>query len=127
MTRIACVQVNVEIGKVETNRQKVMARIRESAERGAELVLFPECALTGYCFDSLDEAAPFAEPADGFSARQIAQVCEQTGTHAVVGFIERDGPKYFNAAMVIGPEGLVATYRKVHLPYLGVDRFLTPG
>jgi predicted amidohydrolase len=127
MTKIACVQMDVEIGKVETNRQKIMARIREAADRGASLVLFPECALTGYCFESLDEAAPFAEPADGFSARHIALACEQTKAHAIVGFIEKDGSRFFNSAMLVGPDGAIATYRKVHLPYLGVDRFLTPG
>jgi predicted amidohydrolase len=127
MTKIACVQMDVEIGKVETNRQRIMSRIREAAGQGAQLVLFPECALTGYCFESLDEAAPFAEQADGFSARHIALACEQTKTHAIVGFIERDGSRYFNAAMIVGPGGVIATYRKIHLPFLGVDRFLTPG
>ena len=127
MTRIACVQMDVEIGNVEANRRKIVARLREAAAGGAALVIFPECALTGYCFESQDEAAPFAEPLDGFSARHIALACEQTGTHAIVGFIEKDGARYFNAAMIVGPGGVIGAYRKVHLPFLGVDRFLTPG
>jgi predicted amidohydrolase len=126
-TKIAGVQMDVEIGNVEANRRKIVARLREAANQGAELVIFPECALTGYCFESLDEAAKFAESADGFSARHIALACEQTNVHAIVGYIERDGAKYFNAALVVGPAGIVANYRKVHLPFLGVDRFLTPG
>jgi 5-aminopentanamidase len=119
--------MDVEIGNREANRRKILARIRESAEREAQLIIFPECALTGYCFESLEEAAQFAEPVDGPSANAIAEACRETGAHAVVGFIERDAPGFYNAAMLIGPNGLVGSYRKVHLPFLGVDRFLTPG
>jgi predicted amidohydrolase len=125
--KIACVQTDVEIGNVEANRRKIMSRIADAAAQGAELVIFPECALTGYCFESLDEAKPYAEPLDGFSAQHILLACKRAGVHAVVGFIERDRDSWFNAAMVVGPEGILAGYRKVHLPYLGVDRFLTPG
>ena len=126
-TRIACVQMDVAIGNVAANRRQIVARLREAAAHDAQLVIFPECALTGYCFDSLAEAMPFAEPLDGESAQAIAAACRETGLHAVVGFIERFGERYYNAAMVVGPAGVVGSYRKVHLPFLGVDRFLTPG
>jgi predicted amidohydrolase len=126
-TKIACVQMDVAIGNVEANRQEILKRLSEAAEQGARLVLFPECALTGYCFDSLDEAAQFAEPIDGRSSEAIAEACRETGAYAVVGFIEKDGSDFYNAAMLIGPNGIVGSYRKVHLPFLGVDRFLTPG
>jgi predicted amidohydrolase len=126
-TRIACVQMDVAIGNVEENRRRIITRLREAAASGARLVIFPECALTGYCFDSLAEAAPFAEGLDGASARVISDGCREANTHAVVGFIERAGDSFYNAAMIIGPTGVVGAYRKVHLPFLGVDRFLTPG
>jgi predicted amidohydrolase len=119
--------MGVEIGNVAANLRKVNERIREAAGRGAQLVIFPECALTGYCFESLEEAAPFAEPVDGPSVNSIGEACRETGAHAVVGFIEKDGPRFYNAAMLVGPDGLVGNYRKVHLPFLGVDRYLTPG
>jgi predicted amidohydrolase len=119
--------MDVEIGNVEANRRKVTERIREAAGRGARMVIFPECALTGYCFESLEEAAPFAESVEGPSANQIAKACHEAGGYAVVGFIENDGPAFYNSAMVVGPNGLVGSYRKVHLPFLGIDRFLTPG
>ena len=119
--------MDIEIGNREANRRKIVGRIHEAAEQSSQLVIFPECALTGYCFESLEEAAPFAEPVDGPSASIIAEACRETNTHAVVGFIEKDATDFYNAAMLIGPNGLVGCYRKVHLPYLGVDRFLTPG
>lgn len=125
--KIACVQIDIEIGNVESNRQKVVDKLREAANQSAEFVIFPECALTGYCFDSLAEAVPFAEQIDGPSAEIIAAACREAGVQAVVGFIERSGAAYYNAAMVVGPDGPITSYRKVHLPFLGVDRFLTPG
>ena len=126
-TKITCVQMDVAIGDVEANRRGIVERMQAAAESGAELVIFPECALTGYCFDSLEEATPFAETIDGRSSEAISEVCRETGAHAVVGFIEKDGPDFYNAAMLVGPDGVIGDYRKVHLPFLGVDRFLTPG
>jgi len=128
-TKIACVQMDVAIGNVEDNRRRVVDKLRTAAESGAELVIFPECVLTGYCFNSLEEAVPFAESIDGASSDAIAAACSETGAHAVVGFIEKHGSNYYNAAMLVGPggSGVIGNYRKVHLPYLGVDRFLSPG
>lgn len=126
-TKIACVQMDVEIGNVEANRARIVERIDLAAERAAELVIFPECAVTGYCFDSLGEAEPYAEPIDGPSAQALAAACSRTQTYVVAGFIERDGASFYNAAMLVGPDGVIGTYHKVHLPFLGVDRFLTPG
>ena len=125
--KIACVQMDVAIGDVESNQRKILQRTSEAAEQGARLVIFPECALTGYCFDSLDEAAQFAQPIDGPFSEEISEACRNTGAHAVVGFIEKDGSSFYNSAMLIGPNGIVGSYRKVHLPFLGVDRFLKRG
>jgi len=126
-TNIACMQMDVAIGDVDANRSKIVESLRTAAESGAELAIFPECAITGYCFDSLEEAAPFAEPIDGPSSEAIAHACRETGAHVVAGFIEKEGSKFYNAAMLVGPNGIIGGYRKVHLPFLGVDRFLTPG
>jgi len=121
--------MDVEIGNVEANRKKILGSIESAADRGAKLVIFPECALTGYCFDSLDEAKPFAEALDGPSAKAIADACNRTGAHVVAGYIERDGENFYNAAMLCGPGGggIIGNYRKVHLPFIGIDRFLTRG
>ena len=125
--RIACFQMDVEIGNVDENRRKIVKHIQAAASHAAQLAIFPECALTGYCFDSLEEATPFAERLDGPSAQAIAAACREADLYAVVGFIEKGGSGFFNAAMLVGPGGPLGTYRKVHLPFLGVDRFLTPG
>jgi len=126
-TNIACAQIDCVLGDPKTNRNKMIASIRAAAERDAQLVIFPECALTGYAFNSLDEAVPFAEEVDGRSAQAIAEACRETRAYAIAGFIEADGDRFYNAAMIVGPGGVVGSYRKVHMPYIGIDRFLTPG
>lgn len=126
-TKIACAQIDCILGQPETNLAKITASIRSAAERDAKLVMFPECALTGYAYKSLDEAIPFAEPINGPSSEAIANACRETGVYAVVGFIEAADNKFYNAALLVGPDGVVGGYRKVHLPFIGIDRFLTPG
>lgn len=125
--KIAAVQMDCLLGDVPKNRERICAKIEEAAKHSAQLVIFPECALTGYAFDRLDEARPTAEPIPGPSTEAIAARCRSLGVWAVVGLLESDADRVFNAAALIGPQGLVSKYRKIHLPYLGVDRFTTPG
>jgi predicted amidohydrolase len=126
-TNIACAQIDCILGQPKTNLGKIVASIRSAAERDVKLVMFPECALTGYAFSSLADAVPFAEEINGPSSEAIATACRQTGAYAVVGFIEAAENKFYNAAMLVGPEGVVGGYRKVHLPFIGIDRFLAHG
>jgi predicted amidohydrolase len=126
-TNIACAQIDCVLGEPQTNLRKIISCLRSAAERDSKLVMFPECALTGYAYNSLAEAIPFAERIDGRSSEAIAGACREAGTHAVAGFIERDGDKFYNAAMLVGPDGVIGSYRKVHLPFIGIDRFLSPG
>ena len=124
---IACAQMDCLLGQPEANLAKIIESIRSAARRDARLVAFPECALTGYAFESLEEASPFAENLQGPSADAIADVCRETGVYAAVGFIESDGAHFYNAVMLVGPEGVAGNYRKVHLPFIGIDRFVSPG
>ena len=57
----------------------------------------------------------------------MTAACRQHGCFCIFGLLERDGPRLFNACVLTGPDGVVATYRKVHLPYLGIDMFADPG
>ena len=124
---IAAVQLHVDFADRESNLRRMLLFLEQSASEGARLTVFPECALTGYCFDSLDEARPHAEPIPGPSTEKMAQACQRLGCHVVYGLLESDGTRLFNACVLVGPQGVVGSYRKVHLPFLGVDRFTTPG
>jgi predicted amidohydrolase len=126
--KIAAVQIDCRLADVPANLRTVRAGLRDAAGLGARVAVFPECALTGYCFDSREEAWPFAEPAPGPATDALAADCRELGVWAVVGMLERDNAgRLFNACALVGPTGFAATYRKIHLPYLGVDRFTTPG
>lgn len=124
MTRVAAVQLDPQLGDVDGNLEAVLQSL---AEADAELVAFPECALTGYGFESADEALDVAESVPGPLTETIADACGDLGIWAIVGLLERDGERFFNAAAVVGPEGVAGVYRKMHLPFLGVDRFAAPG
>jgi len=121
--RVAAVQMDVAILEKERNLEKVLRNLQEAAAAGAELIVFPECALTGYCFTSREEASPVAETVPGPATEKIATAAKVLGATAVVGLLEREGDNIFNAAAVITPGGILGTYRKVHLLCLGVDRF----
>jgi predicted amidohydrolase len=60
------------IGEVDANFKAMLGRFRAATAEGASLVVFPECALTGYGFDSKVEAMRFAEPVPGPSTREFA-------------------------------------------------------
>jgi predicted amidohydrolase len=126
---IAGVQLDVRLGDKPHNLQRIRARLHEAAKLGARFIIFPECALTGYCFDGKEEAWPHAEPVPGPSTLALAADCRELNVYAAVGLLEaraEDGA-LFNACALVGPGGVVGTYRKIHLPFLGVDRFTTLG
>ena len=124
---IAGVQMDVELGAVAANLGRMQERLAEAAGNGAKLVVFPECAVTGYCFETAAEAREVAEPVPGPITERMSQLCREYGVHAAFGMVESDGERLFNAAVLAGPEGVLGSYRKIHLPYLGLDMFTTPG
>jgi predicted amidohydrolase len=126
--KIAAVQMDCHLGDKPRNLDAIRAQLRLAAERGARLAVFPECALTGYCYENRDEAMPLAESLPGPATDAIAADCRALNMWAVFGLLERGGNNdLFNACALVGPRGFVAGYRKIHLPFLGVDRFVTPG
>ncbi len=124
---VAGVQMDVRIGDVEANLAAIEQGFRDAAAQGARLVVFPECAVTGYCFDSLEEAWPWAQTLPGPLTERLGSLCRALDVWCVVGTLEAEGTTLFNTAVLVGPGGLAGRYRKTHLPGLGVDRFVTPG
>ncbi len=125
--KIAGVQMDVSFADTKANLDKMSSLLRETRSAGAELTVFPECAVTGYCFESLEEARPFAEPVPGPAIEQMSNVCRELEMFTIFGLLEADGDRMFNGAALVGPEGLIGSYRKIHLPYLGIDMFTTHG
>lgn len=125
--KIAGVQMDVHLGDVEKNLARMCDKLRETSAAGALLTVFPECAVSGYCFESLAESLPYAQTIPGPATARMTQACAELKCFAVFGMLERDGDRVFNAAVLTGPEGVIGSYRKVHLPFLGIDMFTTPG
>jgi len=125
---IAGVQMDCALGDKSANLAAMTRHLTLAAGRGAKLIVFPECVLTGYGFESRNDVRAAAEPLPGPSTERLARECQRLGVWAVYGLIEAapDG-KLFNAAALVGPSGFIASYRKVHLPCLGADRFTDPG
>jgi predicted amidohydrolase len=118
---VAGIQFDPKIGLVRENLVRILSLIDEVAAQSARLVVFPECALSGYVFDDIDEARMASERVPGPSTRAIVATCKELGVYAIVGMLEDAGDTIYNSAVLCGPEGLVGVYRKTHLPYLGVD------
>src|SRR3954447_3337756 len=125
--RVAVAQMEPKLGEKERNLDVCLAQLEEAAAQGAQLLVLPECAIPGYMFDSVEEALPFAEEIPGPSTEAFERECRRLGVHAICGLIDHEGDTLYNAAILVGPDGLIGSYRKTHLPFLGVDRFVTPG
>lgn len=125
--RVAVAQTEPQLGEKERNLEVCVARLEEAATKGAALLVLPECAIPGYMFDSAEEALPFAEGIPGPSTEILERESRRLGMHVVCGLLERDGDVMHNAAVFVGPDGLIGVYRKTHLPFLGVDRFVVAG
>lgn len=125
---VAAVQMDPRIGDKAGNLERMERWARQAAGLGARLAAFPECALTGYCFDGPEEAFSLAEPIPGPSADALGRISRELGIYLVFGLIEVEGDRLYNALAFLGPEGIVGeSYRKIHLPFLGLDRFSTRG
>ncbi|QGJ70322.1 Hypothetical protein PBC10988_20170 [Planctomycetales bacterium 10988] len=127
LIKVAGVQMDVTLGDAERNLKHLENALRQTAAADAELTVFPECALTGYCYQSLEEAQANAESIPGPWTDRLEKLCQELKTWLITGILESYKNRVYNTAVLVGPNGVVATYRKVHLPYLGVDRFVTPG
>ncbi len=125
--KAAAVQMDVRISAKEHNLDQIVRRMEQAAGAGAKLAVFPECALSGYCFTSAEEAAPVAEEVPGPSTEKILAATKKLDCTVVVGMLERAGDRIFNAAAVVTPQSILGTYRKLHLPCLGIDWHAAPG
>ncbi|HVX78540.1 MAG TPA: nitrilase family protein [Bradyrhizobium sp.] len=104
------------MGEVEANVAHSIAMIDRAAGLGAKLVVLPELCNSGYMFKSREEAFAAAEPIPGGpTVTAWSEVAARHQLYLVAGICERDGARLFNSAVLIGPEGYIGTFRKVHL------------
>lgn len=125
--RLCAVQFAPQLARSRVNAERAAEEIHLGADEGAELVVLPEAALTGYVFESRREALEAAVLAEGEEIDRLASACRSAGVWGVCGAIERQDEALFNAVYLIGPDGLLGRYRKTHTLCLGADRFTTRG
>ena len=114
--RAALAQINPTVGDIPGNARLIADRTAEARDAGAQLVVFPELALTGYPPEDLLLKTHFLDGA----ARALAELAPTTrGIVALVGFPERADDVY-NAAALLADGEVAAVYRKIHLPNYGV-------
>jgi NAD+ synthase (glutamine-hydrolysing) len=124
--RLALAQMNTVVGDLDGNRERIVTRLDEAREAGADLVLFPELATTGYPPEDLLLRPGFLRAA----AKTLETVAAETkGIAALVGapHLDRD---LFNACAVCADGEVKAMYRKQFLPNYGVfdeDRYFQAG
>jgi len=93
---------------IEANLARVEELAVEAKADGAELVVFPERAITG-----LDE--PAAQSVPGPATDRLVALAAKYGIYLIAGLAEQDGDTRYNSAVLVGPEGLIGTHRKIHL------------
>jgi predicted amidohydrolase len=125
--RVAAVQMEPKLGRLDANLDQLLNWLEPAATAGARLVVFPECALSGYGFSSREEGFKHSVSLDSPPVRKVAAACGRHRCFCIFGLLERDGSRLYNACVLTGPDGVVGSYRKVHLPFLGIDMFVDPG
>lgn len=113
MLRAGFYQFRPSFGRVRANVDRV---VRALAQVEADVIVLPELAFTGYHFRDRDEVLALAEdPGNSPTVEALTALCRERDFYLVTGFAERRLDKVFNSALLIGPQGLMHVYRKLHL------------
>lgn len=118
---VALAQIQPTTSDKQANLHMFEDVLERAARMGANLVVFPELALTGYaCGDGFFEVA---EPVPGPATGQVAAIARTLGVHVIWGMPERGLPGViYNSAVLAGPDGYIGTWRKHTLPGHATDR-----
>jgi predicted amidohydrolase len=131
--KVTACQIDIKLGDLENNYSRIVSETIREANDGSRLIVFPECALTGYYFDSEESAWDAAESIDSPHFQQFREMCGDLEVYMVVGFVESDGNArknggaIYNSAALIGPDSFLHVYRKVHLWPKGIDLYVKPS
>ncbi len=110
---VAIAQVQGRPFEPEDNRDMTCAVAVEAFRSGANIVLFPELIVPGYVTD-VARQEEVAEPVDGPTVGAWQAIAKAHDGYISGGFCERDGDRLFNTAVLVGPDGVVLHYRKLH-------------
>lgn len=116
VTTVACIQFEPRVGRKEENVAASIRLLNHAADRGAGLCVLPELCSSGYVFNTRAEAFDLAEEVpQGPTTQAWIEVARTRGLFVVAGIAARAGRRLYNAAVLVGPDGYVGIYRKMHL------------
>ncbi len=126
--RVAAIQYESTLGAREQNTGDLLRLVEEAAQHEARLIVLPEMATTGYCWESREEIAPHVEPIPGPTTDRFQQLAAHYGCYIAVSLpeVDPDTNIYYNSVALLGPEGIVGTYRKIH-SYISEPRWARDG
>jgi predicted amidohydrolase len=119
----------VQFEPLLNDQKTTMATVEKLIAQGrdADLLVLPELSNSGYSFPSREHALNASETQDDSIFLELIQTaCKRSNVHVVCGFNEREGDRLFNSALLVGPDGIVGKYRKMHLFLNEMDIF-EPG
>lgn len=115
--KVAAVQMDCVLADVQANLQTAEKLIRQAAAEGAQLVVVPELFATGYRVEEQD--GELAEPIPGKTTAWMTKLCQELRIYLVGAIIEKalqDGAEQlFDTAVLVGPDGVLGSYRKACL------------
>jgi predicted amidohydrolase len=129
--RLALAQIASKRGDKEENLRKIEILTEKAKAKSADIVIFPELALSGYVIR--DRIYELSETVPGPSTRRIEKLAKRTGMHIIFGMpelSEKTKATVFNTAVLVGPDGFIGKYRKMYLPTHSVfeeKRYFRPG
>ncbi len=127
MVRVALAQMNLTVGDIDGNCERIVSAAREAAGRGAQVLAVPELAVTGYPPEDLVFKPSFVAA----NRRALEDLAAETGDLlTMIGFVDAGHDRLYNAAALCHGGRVVAVYRKHLLPNYGVfdeQRYFEPG
>ena len=122
--KVGFYQYNPVFGKKEENVRRVLSAIRDT---DADLLVLPEFFATGYQFVSREEVAGLSEKIpEGHTTQALSALSQKKNLHIVAGLPEKAGDRFYNSAVLTGPDGFIGVYRKTHL-FFEEKLFFSPG
>jgi len=129
--KIALAQMSSRRESKIENLKKIEEFTTRAKAQGTDLAIFPEMCLTGYVLK--DQVYELAETIPGPSTDNVAEIAKKTGVHIIFGMpvlSEKTRATIYNAAVFVGPQGIIGTYHKMYLPTHSVfeeKRYFRPG
>lgn len=123
--QIALFQMQPVSGNVRANLEKIVQAAEAASDMGADLLIAPELALSGYALGPA--FAEIAETRDGDMITALSDIAAEFDLAICAGFPERDGDDVYNSAVLVRPDGAAEFYRKTHLYGDGERAAFRPG